>query len=35
VPEVGGLRLETATRITAGGYELLNKSPIELRVLDV
>jgi len=34
VPEVGGLRLETATRITDTGYELLNKCPIELRVLE-
>jgi Xaa-Pro dipeptidase len=34
VPEVGGLRLETATRITSTGYELLNKCPIELRILD-
>lgn len=34
VPEVGGLRLETATRITSTGYELLNKCPIELRILN-
>lgn len=34
VPQVGGLRLESATRITSTGYELLNKCPIELRVLD-
>jgi Xaa-Pro aminopeptidase len=33
VPEVGGLRLEAATRITSTGYELLNKWPIELGVL--
>lgn len=34
VPEVGGLRLETAILITDTGHELLNKCPIELRVLE-
>lgn len=34
VPKVGGMRLETAVLITETGHEQLNKTPIELRVIE-
>jgi Xaa-Pro dipeptidase len=34
VPGLAGLRLETAALITEEGHELLNKVPVELRVID-
>jgi Xaa-Pro dipeptidase len=34
VPQIGGLRLETAVHITETGYAPLNRCPIELRVID-
>lgn len=34
VPKIGGLRLETAVLITEAGHEPLNRTPIELRVIE-
>jgi len=35
VPGVGGMRLECSVRVTPDGGEMLNKTPLELTVLDV
>lgn len=35
VPGVGGMRLECVVRVTPGGGEMLNTTPLELTVLDV